>query len=185
MRIDNTARDAGGSTQVIDREPARRDRWSWLLVLLVLVGAAAVGALLAVRANSRDRPAPPAPDFTAAPAQKRVRPTTTAAVSFAPAPAAVTVPDVRGEKLPTARKALRDAGLVTDEQKVSSELRKNTVVAQVPAPGTAAKSGDHVLLRIAFGAKKEAGPGGHDKGHSDRRGGPKPRHKGETTWESE
>jgi beta-lactam-binding protein with PASTA domain len=82
-------------------------------------------------------------------------PTTTApAAPSEPSAAPVTVPDVRGEKLSEARKALRNAGLVTEERRVPSSLPKKTVVAQSPRPGTSAKRGDHVLVTVSDGSKK-------------------------------
>ncbi len=87
--------------------------------------------------------------------QTHTAPTTTApAAPTPPRAAAVSVPDVRGQKLSEARKALREAGLVTEERRVPNSLPKKTVVAQSPKPGTTAKRGDHVLVTVSDGAKK-------------------------------
>jgi beta-lactam-binding protein with PASTA domain len=87
--------------------------------------------------------------------QAQSAPTTTGpAAPSQPSAAPVTVPDVRGEKLSEARKALRNAGLVTEERRVPSSLPKKTVVAQSPRPGTNAKRGDHVLVTVSDGSKK-------------------------------
>jgi eukaryotic-like serine/threonine-protein kinase len=87
--------------------------------------------------------------------QAQSAPTTTApAAPSQPSAAPVTVPDVRGEKLSEARKALRNAGLVTEERRVPNSLPKKTVVAQSPRPGTNAKRGDHVLVTVSDGSKK-------------------------------
>jgi serine/threonine-protein kinase len=89
--------------------------------------------------------------------QAQSTPTTTApAAPSNPSAAPVTVPDVRGQKLSEARKALRDAGLVTEERRVPNSLPKKTVVSQSPKPGTTAKRGDHVLVTVSDGAKKGA-----------------------------
>ena len=77
-----------------------------------------------------------------------------------PAAVAVTVPDVRGEKVNDARKRLRETGLVLEIRKVPSSLPKNSVVAQSPRPETAARQGDHVLVTVSRGpakGKKDAG----------------------------
>jgi beta-lactam-binding protein with PASTA domain len=68
-----------------------------------------------------------------------------------PGAAAVTIPDLRGEKLNAARKELRKAGLVTEIRRVPNALEKNTVVAQSPRPDTSAKHGDHVLVTVSTG----------------------------------
>ncbi len=68
--------------------------------------------------------------------------------------AAVTVPDVRGERASDARKQLREAGLVLEIRKVPSSLPKNSVVAQSPPPDTAAKQGDHLLVTVSRGRAK-------------------------------
>src|SRR5262249_14086833 len=128
----------------------RRHLRAWAAVLIVFAAAAALGAILAVRANRHDRRARPAPARTvvAAPTEARAAPRTTApAVSFS---AAVTVPRVIGEKVSEARKAIRDAGLIGDERRVPSELRKQTVVAQAPGPGTTAERGDRVVLAVSI-----------------------------------
>ena len=141
----------------------------WLLVVLVLVIAGVVGALLAVRANSRDETARTAPALTVAAAPKQT--TTAAAVSFAPAATAVTVPDVRGQTVSEARKTISAKGLVAEEQQVPSMLPKKTVVAQVPAPGTTMQRGDHVVVSVSLGPKKHTGSLGHSlKPHRDRPG---------------
>ncbi|HZO63004.1 MAG TPA: PASTA domain-containing protein [Gaiellaceae bacterium] len=69
----------------------------------------------------------------------------------APAGTSVPVPDLRGEKINDARKTLREAGLVTEIRRVPNDQRKNTVVGQSPAPGTAAGQGDHVFVTVSTG----------------------------------
>ena len=88
--------------------------------------------------------------------------TTTAPASPAPPPAvaAVTVPDVRGQKVNDARKQLRGVGLVLEIRKVPSSLPKNSVVSQSPRPDAAAKRGDHVLVTVSRGAPKGKKRGG-------------------------
>ncbi len=88
--------------------------------------------------------------------------TTTAPASPAPPPAvsAVTVPDVRGQKVNDARKQLRGVGLVLEIRKVPSSLPKNSVVSQSPRPDAAAKRGDHVLVTVSRGRAKGKKSGG-------------------------
>lgn len=167
----------------IEDEPPRRGLWAWLLVPLILAAGGGVGALLAVRANDRDQsarkarlPAAAVLTVTESPPQ------TVPSVAFAPALTAVTVPDVRGERLPDARKTLRKAGLVTEQRHVPSTLPKKTVVAQVPAPGTTAERGDDVVVGVSVGTKKHAG-NRHER--PDHRHGPLRRSKGGTTSEQE
>ncbi len=68
--------------------------------------------------------------------------------------ATATVPDVSGQKLPDARKAIRDAGLVTELKHVPSDLPKDTVVAQSPSAGTTGSPGDHVYVTVSEGRPK-------------------------------
>jgi hypothetical protein len=141
--------------------PRRRALWPWLVIPLVLVVAGAIGALLAVRANSRDTNTRPAPSLTVAAAPRQVQPARAVPTE------SVNVPDVRGEKIPDARKAIREADLVADLTRVSSSSEKNTVVGQAPAPGATALPGDHVLLSISFGPQKEGKHHGKGRGHGD------------------
>jgi eukaryotic-like serine/threonine-protein kinase len=77
--------------------------------------------------------------------------TTTTAPTPPPAVAAVTVPDVRGQRVNDARKQLRGVGLVLEIRKVPSSLPKNSVVSQSPRADTAATRGDHVLVTVSRG----------------------------------
>ena len=71
--------------------------------------------------------------------------------------AGLTVPDVRGQKVNDARKELRRTGLVIDDRRVRIDLPKNSVVSQSPAPGTAARRGDHVLVTVSSGGGERHG----------------------------
>ena len=71
--------------------------------------------------------------------------------------AGLTVPDVRGRKVNDARKELRRTGLVIDDRRVRIDLPKNSVVSQSPAPGTAARRGDHVLVTVSSGGGRHGG----------------------------
>jgi beta-lactam-binding protein with PASTA domain len=70
-----------------------------------------------------------------------------------PPPAPVTVPDVRGVKLPAARRKLRGAGLVTEVKYVPSQEPSGTIVSQAPKPGKTLKRGDHVLVNASDGSQ--------------------------------
>jgi beta-lactam-binding protein with PASTA domain len=92
-------------------------------------------------------------------------PTTTRTAVNRPPPAATpeaTVPDVRGEKVNDARKELRSAGLDVEFSHVPSAQPKNTVVSQSPAPGTATRLGEQILITVSSGGHKEHG--GHHRG---------------------
>jgi beta-lactam-binding protein with PASTA domain len=80
--------------------------------------------------------------------------TSTMATTTSPtAPAAtVTVPDLRGEAIGTARQTLRRAGLVTEIKRVPNALPKDTVVSQSPKPGSARRRGDHVFVTVSLGS---------------------------------
>jgi PASTA domain len=145
-------------------EPRERDLLPWLLVLLILVCAGLVGALLAVRANGHDRRARFAPVRTVAPAPQAAEHRSAPASPGPITAVAVTVPDVRGEKIAQACKEVRDAGLEPAEESVASTLRKHTVVAQVPAPGTSTRRGADVVLAVSAGTKEHGGPAGDDEG---------------------
>ena len=147
--------------------PRRRALWPWLVIPLVLVVAGAMGALLAVRANGRETRGRPAPVFTVAAAPRQMQP------ARAESAGSVTVPDVRGKKLPDAQKEIRDTGLVADRQETPSTLPKETVVAQSPAPGAHADPGDHVVLTVSQGSK----PGPKDKDKHGHGRGPKNRNR--------
>jgi serine/threonine-protein kinase len=91
-------------------------------------------------------------------------PTTTAASAPKPEPKPtpakperVTVPDVRGLKLLAARKAIREAGLVTEFKRVPSNEPKGTVLGQSPKPGATKKTGDHVRVTVSLGPKPSVG----------------------------
>jgi serine/threonine-protein kinase len=72
------------------------------------------------------------------------------AVSDGPAP--VAVPDVAGQPLDKAIKALRDAGLtVTTTLEFSDTVEKDHVIAQTPVPGTSVAKGSTVRLRASKG----------------------------------
>jgi beta-lactam-binding protein with PASTA domain len=93
-------------------------------------------------------------------------PTTTRTAVNRPPPSAatpeLTVPDVRGEKVNDARKELRSAGLDVEFSRVPSDLPKNTVVSQSPAPGTATRLGEQILVTASSGGHKEHS--GHHRG---------------------
>jgi serine/threonine-protein kinase len=72
-------------------------------------------------------------------------------------PERVTVPDVRGLKLLAARKAIREAGLVTEFKRVPSNEPKGTVLGQSPKPGATKKTGDHVRVTVSLGPKPSVG----------------------------
>lgn len=72
----------------------------------------------------------------------------------ATASATVTVPDVTGSPLGSARAQIRSAGLVTEIRHVPSSQPHDTVTGQSPAAGTTAKRGDHVFLTVSLGPAK-------------------------------
>lgn len=84
--------------------------------------------------------------------------------------AALTVPDVRGQKVNDARKELRRTGLVIDDRRVRNDLPKNSVVSQSPAPGTAARPGDHVLVTVSSGGAKRHGGRHREANENEDRG---------------
>jgi PASTA domain len=176
-------RDAADATQVLlAAPPDHRGLRSWLLVLGLLVFGGVVGASLAVRHNlETSTPAPATtPARTAAPATPSARtapanhPATRRETSR-PA-AGLAVPDVRGDKLSDAQKAIRRAGLVAEVRVVSSSLPKHTVVAQSPGSGATAARGDQILLTVSLGTKDEKGNGRHRGQHKHEEG---------NKWESE
>jgi beta-lactam-binding protein with PASTA domain len=79
---------------------------------------------------------------------------------YAP-PRFVTVPDVRGDSLSEAVRALQGAGLVP---RFGRQLRPRaaTVADQSPGPGTRARPGDTITLRLDFGAVRVPGLVGLD-----------------------
>jgi PASTA domain len=167
--LNRSSSDLTEATQVIAAAPpGGRNPRSWLLAACVLVVAGVVGVLLAVRHNSLRSQVPATPPASTVRAEPR---TVTVAPADAPAArrraspsvAVLTVPDVQGEKFADARQRLRDAGLVAEVSRVSSELPKQTVVEQSPATGATAVRGDHVLLTVSLGAKKDKG-NDHDRG---------------------
>jgi beta-lactam-binding protein with PASTA domain len=144
--------------------PRRRELRSWLLALCVVVVGGVVGALLGVWHNSLESPktaTPPASTVRAEPKTAAVAPALHRRESQAAS--GLTVPDLRGEKFADARKQLRGLGLVAEVTRVSSMLPKQTVVEQSPATGATAAHGDHVVLTVSDGAKKEKG-NGHQRG---------------------
>jgi beta-lactam-binding protein with PASTA domain len=152
-------------TQVIAAaSPGGRRLRSWLLALCVVVVGGVVGAGLAVwRNNERsEAPAPRVSTIRAAPKSAALAPAVHRNESQAAA--GLTVPDVRGKKLPDARKQLRDLGLVAEVTRASSTLPKQTVVQQSPATGATAERGDHVVLTVSDGAKKDDKGNGHHRG---------------------
>jgi beta-lactam-binding protein with PASTA domain len=72
-----------------------------------------------------------------------------------PAPVAVTVPNVVGQALDSAKDAIKAAGLDPSVQHVPSTEAKETVVSQSPAAGSSAQKGDHVLLNVSSGPEKK------------------------------
>jgi beta-lactam-binding protein with PASTA domain len=67
-----------------------------------------------------------------------------------PAPS-VSVPDLVGSTLGSARAQLRADGLVTEIRRVPSSEPKDAVTGQSPSAGTPAKRGDHVFLTVSLG----------------------------------
>jgi|SRR5262245_16759087 len=170
-------RDTTEATEVlVATPPAQRSLRSWLLVLGIVVLGAVVGASLAVRHNlETSTPAEAtAPTRAAAPAT----PSATATPRSHPSarrdtsrrPAGLTVPDVGGDILPDAQKALRRAGLVAEVRVVSSSLPKHTVIAQSPASGATAARGDQVVVTVSLGTKDEKENGHHRGQHKHDEG---------------
>jgi len=150
--------------------PGGRTLRSWLLALCVVVVGGVIGALLGVWQNSlgsTGTATPPASTVRAAPRTAAVAPAVHHKESRAAA--GLTVPDVRGEKFSDARKQLRGLGLVAEVTRVSSSLPKQTVVQQSPATGAAAVRGDHVVLTVSDGAKKDDEGNGNGNGHGHGR----------------
>jgi beta-lactam-binding protein with PASTA domain len=83
-------------------------------------------------------------------------PATTPAITPTPSPpppaATVTVPDVFGQTLSAARKAIRKAGLVTEVRHTNASQPRGTVVSQLPRPNQTARRGAHVLINISNGS---------------------------------
>jgi eukaryotic-like serine/threonine-protein kinase len=100
------------------------------------------------------------PPATTAPAATTPAPAQTAPAQTAPSrpaqPATVTVPAVEGKTLDDARRALRNAGIVTAIRYVPSDLPSGTVVAQARQSGTTVKRGDHMLITVSFGPQSNA-----------------------------
>jgi beta-lactam-binding protein with PASTA domain len=87
-------------------------------------------------------------------------PTTTAPAATTPArttpprpaqPVTVTVPDVEGQTLEQAQRALRRVGMIMEVRYVPNDQPSGTVVAQARKPGTTAKRGDHMLVTVSQG----------------------------------
>lgn len=87
-------------------------------------------------------------------------PTTTAPAATTPArttpsrpaqPVTVTVPDVEGQTLEQAQRALRAVGMIMEIRYVPNDQPSGTVVAQARKPGTTAKRGDHMLVTVSQG----------------------------------
>lgn len=176
MRARRQSGDPGGSTLVLSeptasRPPLERDVRFWLAVLLVLVLAAVVGGWLGLRARPQQQVRRHQPAAAASSVARRPVTTTQAEPTGPPASAigSVAVPDVSGEKLPDARRAMRDAGLAVDQQEVASSAPKHTIVGQSPRAGATAAEGDHVLLIVSAGLPKEHGPHGKDREHEHPR----------------
>jgi hypothetical protein len=177
MPIRRPASEPSEVTQVILAErPEGRALWSWLVVLCVLALAGLAGALLAVRDNSRRNTPATATALTVAPAPRSAANAPVDHRGISRSTATLTVPDVRGERFPDARKTIRGLGLVAEVSRVSSSLPKQSVVTQSPASGASAVRGDHVLLTVSVGSEDEKGNGRHRGQHKQKKG---------TTWESE
>jgi serine/threonine-protein kinase len=58
---------------------------------------------------------------------------------------------VKGLQLRAARKALRNAGLITEVKYYANKLPYKTVIAQSPKPGQTVKRGTHVLINVSLG----------------------------------
>jgi eukaryotic-like serine/threonine-protein kinase len=71
-----------------------------------------------------------------------------------PAPVAVTVPNVVGQPVDSAKDAIKAAGLHPSVQHVPSTGAKDTVVSQSPSGGSSAEKGAGVLLNIAKGPEE-------------------------------
>jgi serine/threonine-protein kinase len=67
------------------------------------------------------------------------------------APTTVSVPDVTGQSVDSAKDALRAAGLKASVEHVARTEPKDTVVSQSPGAGAQANHGDHVLLNVSKG----------------------------------
>ncbi|HKP18946.1 MAG TPA: PASTA domain-containing protein [Gaiellaceae bacterium] len=103
------------------------------------------------------QPAPqpkPAQKPKPTPTQK-ARPTPKPTPQQPAAPVTVTVPDLVGGTLASARSQLRAEGLVTEIRRVPSQEPKDTVTGQSPGSGTTAKKGDHVFLTISLGPTEQ------------------------------
>jgi len=72
-----------------------------------------------------------------------------------PAQVTVTVPEVVGQSKDAATNAIRATGLEPSIQHVPSTQPSDTVVSQSPAGSSSAHEGDHVLINISDGPKKE------------------------------
>lgn len=134
----------------LEEPPPDRDLWPWLLVLLAL----AIGGIIVAVVLTRDD-------------NKKATPTTTQAVTTAPAqtvaplprttpkPVVIetAVPKVVGLQTPAALKALQKANLTGTTRGVFSDRPKNEVVAQDPAPTTKVRKGSAVTLNVSKGKK--------------------------------
>src|SRR4051812_47131613 len=87
-------------------------------------------------------------------------PTTTAPAATTPPrttparpaqPVTVTVPDVEGNSLEQAQRALRGVGMIMEIRYAPNDQPSGTVVAQARKPGTTAKRGDHMLVTVSQG----------------------------------
>lgn len=115
----------------------------------------------AVRLNVSSGSPPPTAKKSATPAQpspqpaQKTQPTTKPKPArqqpATPTPVTVTVPDLVGGTLASARSQLREGGLVTEIRRVPSQEPEDTVTGQSPHAGTAAKKGDHVFLTVSLG----------------------------------
>jgi beta-lactam-binding protein with PASTA domain len=111
-----------------------------------------------VRLNVSSGPASSGSSST--PAPTTTAPTTTAPAATSPArtapsrpaqPVTVTIPDVEGNSLEQAQRALRGVGVIMEIRYVPNDQPSGTVVAQARKPGMTAKRGDHMLVTVSQG----------------------------------
>jgi eukaryotic-like serine/threonine-protein kinase len=97
---------------------------------------------------------------SSSPTPTTTAPTTTAPAATTPArttpsrpaqPVTVTIPDVEGNSLEQAQRALRGVGVIMEIRYVPNDQPSGTVVAQARKAGTTAKRGDHMLVTVSQG----------------------------------